>query len=125
MIGFEQLLREERHRVCIDIVADQLENIAGEIVRIILQQSMNQELGSAPGKSSALSLDEIYQKIKENTAALKQQATRGVNSSSSNNNANAQLLANLDIATVKKLLEVMRLSSLGAVVRVSFVILVS
>jgi hypothetical protein len=122
MIGFDQYLREERHRVCADIVSDQLENIAGEIVRIILQSSMNSELGSNPSKSSAMTLDEIFSKIKEYTSQQQQnkqhQQQQGTSSSSATSNVSS-ILSSIDIITLKKLLDVMRLSSMGAIVRVS------
>jgi sRNA-binding carbon storage regulator CsrA len=130
MIGYDQFIREERHKACVNIVSDQLENIAGEIVRIILQKSMNTELGANPSKSTALSLEEIYQQIKEYSHLQQQQQQKqkqqqqqqeNTNSSSSSSSAavNANILASIDLNTLKKLLDVMRLSSLGTIMRVS------
>jgi CRISPR/Cas system-associated exonuclease Cas4 (RecB family) len=132
MIGYDQFIREERHKACVNIVSDQLENIAGEIVRIILQKSMNTELGANPSKSTALSLEEIYQQIKEYSHLQQQQQQKqkqqqqqqqqeNLTSSSSSSSAavNANILASIDLNTLKKLLDVMRLSSLGTIMRVS------
>jgi hypothetical protein len=121
MIGYDQFIREERHMACINIVSDQLENIAGEIVRIILQQSMNTELGPNPSKSTALSLEEIFTKIKEYSHQQQQNQPQTSTSQAAKDEAavNQNILASLDLNTLKKLLDVMRLSSMGAIMRVS------
>lgn len=101
MIGTEQLIREERHRACISAVAEHLEQLAADVVRAILSASMSLELGPRPAKSNALGLQEIYRLLQ-----VQQQQASG------------EVGKDLSLETVKRLVEVMRLSSLQALLKV-------
>jgi hypothetical protein len=125
MIGYDQLIREERHRATIGIVTDQLEHVAGEITSIILTNSMNQELGANPSKSAPMTLEEIHMKLKEkklraggsSTTSLASLGNGGTNGGGANGHGSSQE-SSISLETLKKLLDVMRLSSLGTIVRV-------
>lgn len=108
-IGFDQVVREERHRACVEIVTDQLEALAGDTIKVMLAQSMSQELGANPAKSTPMGVGEVFARLKDELA--KKQSNGAASSGSAST-------AKIDLATLKKLLDVMRLSSLGTVVKV-------
>jgi hypothetical protein len=128
MVGWDQLVREERHRACVHIVTDQLEHLAGEVVRVMLGASMSQELtvnGVSPAKSTPMGVGEIFSKLKERERdSLKLNKSKGVSASSASSasaavaNSLSSQIQKIDLNTLKKLLDVMRLSSLGTVVKV-------
>lgn len=105
-IGWEQLIREERHEKCIEIARLRMENVAGLIVKIILDSSINTELKATEAFSSPLSFIDILEQLKllnskqlQNSSALKQISS--------------------DPTTLKNLLELLRNDGLGIVDKVS------
>lgn len=114
-IGWEQYFREERHKVIIDLSKDRMENIAGQLVTSILSNSMPTELNATAPLSSAMSLSNIYEKLKNIS----------INGSNNGNNGNghekgrnavisnpsaielASDPATIDFTTMKKLVDLL------------------
>lgn len=115
MVGFDQLLREERHQACINIVTDQLEQLSGIIAQIMCENSMNQEMGSHPSKSSSISLTDLYAKIKLHFNKIKKENELA---KTLGNPVVSTLSEVPQIHTIDKLLDFMRYSPLNAISKV-------
>jgi len=121
-IGWDQLLRECRHAACVDTVAQLHEGLAGNVVRVMLELGMTadhsgqseagpDQIGSdgcvaepaTQGKSAEVSVTQIH-------AQLQREAREAL--------AGGLQATKVDVGSLKKLLEYLRLSESAAVVKV-------
>lgn len=95
IIGWDQLIREERSALCIYVTKDRMELLASFVVKIILEYSTFLEVTTSPRQSFALSLTAIHERLKlvlqENKLKL------------------------IDINTLKELLDTLIKDELGAI----------
>lgn len=103
-VNWTHYIAVERHQLCSRIVAKRMGSHAGAIVASILANSIHTERHSQQLKSSPMSVAAIH-------AALKQTSS---NSSSSRRDD----LRPIDIVTLKRLLEVLRLDSMAILIKV-------
>eukprot|EP01038_Epipyxis_sp_PR26KG_P006681 gene6681-9165_t len=97
-IGWDQFYREQRHSCCIALASDRMEQLAGNVVRIILQNSMNTEIGFAQNKSSAMTISSILEGLHKIQYASN--------------------VARTAPATLKKLMDLLCADSVGAIIKV-------
>lgn len=134
MVCWDQLIREERHACCKQVTTDRMESMAGVIVSVILDNSMNTELGGSQPKSASMNVREILAGVNKR---LRQQALEAGGGSSSaaggtvkGRGAGGGLAGGkkageggmgadrLEEPALKKLLEFMRLSSTALLIKV-------
>eukprot|EP01036_Dinobryon_divergens_P029315 gene29315-38392_t len=120
-LGWDQLYRECRHQCCVNFAAARNESLAGSVVRTILSASMslNSDVGYLQTKSAPLSAEKIHQKLLEEAADA-----HGNSSSSSSSGVRMKMEMGttqsqvVDIVTLRKLLEIMRLDSMPVLLKV-------
>lgn len=95
-IGWEQLDREERHQLCINVAHQRMGTLAGNIVKIILDRSMPTEMGAKQSHSSPISLLELCAILRESRVSPGGQS-------------------GVDIQTIRQVMDLMRCDALGMV----------
>jgi DNA-directed RNA polymerase III subunit RPC3 len=100
-IGWEQLDREERHQLCINVAHQRMGSLAGGIVKIILDRSMPTEMGSKQTHSSPMSLLDLCAILRESKAS-----TSGAHSG-------------VDIQTIRQVMDLLRCDALGIVDKIT------
>jgi DNA-directed RNA polymerase III subunit RPC3 len=99
-IGWEQLDREERHQLCINVAHQRMGSLAGGIVKIILDRSMPTEMGSKQTHSSPMSLLDLCAILRESKAST------GAHSG-------------VDIQTIRQVMDLLRCDALGIVDKIT------
>lgn len=102
-IGWDQVIREERHSLCVTIARSRMGNLAGNIVRTILDSSMRTEYQAACDVSTPMSLHDIYDRVK---------------STENNLGSNKATIRPVDLAMVRGVIEFLRTDAVGIVERV-------
>lgn len=100
-IGWEQLDREERHQLCINVAHQRMGSLAGGIVKIILDRSMPTEMGSKQTHSSPMSLLDLCAILRESKAS-----TSGAH-------------GGVDIQTIRQVMDLLRCDALGIVDKIT------
>jgi DNA-directed RNA polymerase III subunit RPC3 len=105
-IGWEQLDREERHQLCINVAHQRMGTLAGAIVKIILDRSMPTEMGAKQSHSSPMTLLDLCAVLRESKAKTSGAAGAGSG-------------GGVDIQTIRQVMDLMRCDALGMVDKLS------
>jgi hypothetical protein len=100
-VGIEQFLKVQKHKICIEFVQEQCGGLAEVIAKVILTQSIQQEVDCHAPRSMNFSLLELQQAMKVHQAGT---------------SSGAAVLPT-DFSTLRDVLEVMRHSSIKAVLK--------
>jgi hypothetical protein len=112
MVGWEQLVREQRHQLCISVARQRMGALAGNLVRILMDKGMSTEMGTAQLVSThPMTVLELCQALKELDEEESHASRAG--------GAAGKKLGAMDLQTVKQVLELMRCDALGVVDRLS------
>lgn len=104
-VGVEQFLKIQKHKVCVEFIQEQCGGLAEVIAKVVLKQSIQQEVDAHAPRSMTFSLFELQQSLKEHQASTSSGAAT----------------IPTDFATLRDVLEVMRHSSIKAILKVSAV----
>lgn len=102
-VGVEQFLKIQKHKVCVEFIQEQCGGLAEVIAKVVLKQSIQQEVDAHAPRSMTFSLFELQQSLKEHQASTSSGAAT----------------IPTDFATLRDVLEVMRHSSIKAILKVS------
>jgi transcription initiation factor IIE alpha subunit len=116
-VCWDQLLREYRHRACIGVATARMGYVAGVVVSVILERSMNGEVGSNQLKSAPLStaeiMGEIRRKVEQDNHSSSNDAVTPLTTEE-----RMSLEAMTEVTNLRSLLDVLRLDSLGILLKV-------
>lgn len=101
-VGIEQYLKVQKHKVCIEFIQEQCGGLAEVIAKVVLKQSIQQEVDCHAPRSMAFSLLELQQALKDHQAGTSSGAAA----------------IPTDFSTLRDVLEVMRHSAIKAVLKV-------